>query len=514
VSPFNRVQPGDTVRIEAGQREFLLIRNFSGDSLLPVVFINEGGQVQINTSHYYGMSVRNCRYVHFTGTGDTTIRYGISISKVENGGGIGFGDKSSDIEMDHFSITHCKGVGISAKTDPDCTNGVSRSSFTQFNTIIHDNYIAHVSYEAMYIGSTKYFGQVLHCTSDTLVLPPLLEGVLIYNNVISNTGWDGIQVSSAGKRCKVFGNIIENDSQEGFYNQMSGISLGGGSKCDCYNNLIFNGKGNGIEMHGLGGNHIFNNVIINAGRTYLPGNFNEMRHGIYVSDVSMDQDSAVNISHNTIVSPKSDGIRFASILSRHNLLVSNLIINPGNYDFYENGGTNFDGNDSYIMLPNLNTDAIIQNNYFTRNAEQAGVDSVLFIPVEHSPLIDAAYPQPGIAFDFYNHLRPLGNAPDIGAFEFDKSAQSITNEPLTRLSPVLYPNPANDYIHIQFSDQVNDLIRFEIFSIQGDSVLSAVSAPGMKNNVVSVNISQLSTGLYCYRIIARNQIFTGKFIKY
>ena len=94
------------------------------------------------------------------------------------------------------------------------------------------------------------------------------------------------------------------DSQSGVYGQLAGIMLGGGSKCDCYNNNIIEGKGDGIEDHGLGGNRIFNNLIIDAGRTFYPGDQSQKKHGIYIDDVSVQPDSSYRILFNDIINPK------------------------------------------------------------------------------------------------------------------------------------------------------------------------------------------------------------------
>ena len=61
VSPFNQVGPGDTVFFLGGARKYLSISNFSGTSENPVVFTNRSGPVTINTAHYYGISINNCR---------------------------------------------------------------------------------------------------------------------------------------------------------------------------------------------------------------------------------------------------------------------------------------------------------------------------------------------------------------------------------------------------------------------------------------------------------------------
>lgn len=46
---------------------------------------------------------------------------------------------------------------------------------------------------------------------------------------------------------------------------MEGIIIGGGTKCKCYNNIIKDGKGSGINVFGLGDIYIFNNLIVNMG---------------------------------------------------------------------------------------------------------------------------------------------------------------------------------------------------------------------------------------------------------
>ncbi|MGF2414469.1 MAG: right-handed parallel beta-helix repeat-containing protein, partial [Ferruginibacter sp.] len=231
-APYNIVQPGDTVYLMAGTRDKLLIRNFKGTAGKPVTFINKDGIVTINTNSYYGISIINCKYIRFSGQGNSNDFYGIQIKKVAGGSGMGIGSRSSDIEIDHVSIENCFIGGIYAKTDPDCADLVSRNNFTQFNTNIHDNYIANAGNEGLYIGSSFNSGIKLTCNGkDTVVMPPVLDGVKIYNNIIKNTGWDGIQVSSAPLHCQIFNNTILNDSQAEVQNQMSGILMGGGSKC-------------------------------------------------------------------------------------------------------------------------------------------------------------------------------------------------------------------------------------------------------------------------------------------
>ena len=516
--PYNQVLAGDTLLLEHGKRDFILLRNFQGEAGKPVVVINNGGIVNINTDHYFGISVRNCRYIKFTGTGDADHFYGIKIERVGHGGGIGIGSLSSDFEIDHVSIENCLGPGINAKTDPDCSFTSTRDKFTQFNSIIHDNYISGVSNEGLYVGSSKYFGQTVNCEGrDTLLLPSLLDGVRIFNNIIRYTGWDGIQVSSASSDCQVFDNTIIFDSQDESYNQMSGILLGGGSKCDCFNNYISQGKGNGIENHGLGGNRIFNNIIVDAGRSYMPLDSTLMRHGIYISDVSVQIDSSFSIINNDIINPKSDGIRFASILSKHNLLASNLIINPGSYDFYENGNTSFKGKDSYIMLPNVAADVTMQNNYLSRTAEGAGFSDIDYTLLLGSPLIDSAYfDNKGVVFDFYHHPRPYGTASDIGAFEFIPAYFGIPGDTsgfLTR--PILFPNPARTILFIQYKTSLKTDVFLDIYSLNGIHVKRAKQEQVIAGRqVIKVDVEKFEPGIFLYTLRVGKYSSSGKFVKW
>jgi len=515
--PFNQILAGDTLLFKQGKYDFILLRNFRGEAGNPIVFMNCGGTVTVNTNHYYGISIRNCRFIRLSGTGDDNCFYGFTIERVENGGGVGIGEGSSDIEVDHISVENCHGVGISAKTDPDCSFSNTRDKFTQFNTIIHDNYIAATSYEGMYIGSTKYFGQTVNCDGrDTLLLPGLLEGVKIYSNIIKYTGWDGIQVSSASTDCNVFDNLILFDSQGEINNQMSGIMLGGGSKCDCYNNFIGQGKGNGIENHGLGGNRIFNNIIVDAGRTFLPLDNSQMRHGMFISDISMQNDASVYIQHNNIINPKSDGIRFSSVKSRNNLVASNLIINPGNYNYYENGNTSFNGSDAYIMLTNNDIDVLLKNNFLSRDISEAGISETDYTPLPGSPLIDSAYDDlKGVLSDFYHHQRPSGLNSDVGAVEYGQEFVSInTNKLMYANEPVLFPNPVRTFLDIIYQNNTDTKVTLDIFDLQGNRILNNeyLSESGEINRL-KVDVSFLAAGVYIYQLSSQKHTVTGKFIK-
>lgn len=510
--PFAGIQPGDTVFLKAGERNKLLIRNVSGDTTHAVIFINRGGAVIIFTNEYYGISINNCRNIRFSGNGDSSIFYGIQIKRVATGCGIGMGNMSTDVEIDHVSIENCSTAGIYAKTDPDCTLKATRTSFTQFNTSIHHNYISNTGNEGMYIGSSFYSGMTITCGGkDTVVMPPVLNGIKIYNNRVNHTGWDGIQVSSAPLHCQVYNNTVSNDSQAEMPNQMSGILLGGGSKCNCNNNFISNGKGDGIEDHGLGGNKIFNNIIVNAGRSYLPGDASQMKHGIFVSDVSVLADSSFSIFFNDIINPKSDGIRFQSIKSRRNMIAANLIVNPGNYKYYANGNTSFKANDAYVMLPNKTADVQLKNNFFTSSIKEAGVDTFNYSILPGSALINKAGSEAVVPFDFNYSRRPVGGLYDVGATEYSGGADTLIHTFSTQ--PLLFPNPSQDILRVKYLLLSNTSIVFSVYAVSGTAVMHITKTVVAGIQQLEFNIKQLPAGIYFFSIQHEKEMQYGKFVK-
>jgi hypothetical protein len=409
--------------------------------------------------------------------------------------------------MDHMKITDDPIAGVYAKTDPDCSFTSTRPNFTQYNTLIHDNYIESTGNEGLYIGSSFYNGESFTCNGkDTLLFPSILSGVRVYNNIVKSSGWDGIQVSSASEDCQVFNNIVMYDSQAGVQSQMTGIILGGGSKCDCYNNSISEGKGDGIEDHGLGGNRIYNNLIIDAGQTYFPGDQTKKKHGIYVDDVSVQAGASFRILFNDIINPKADGIRFNSVHSSNSLVASNVIINPGDYPQ--------EGPASYVEVVDPSSDVSVSNNYERLDTIGAGFVNGGYELNSGSPLIDAGYYESeGITLDFLNHPRPEGNGYDIGAYEFQTLPTGIITAGSGR-KPLLYPNPSQVQMTIEYEFADYSEVHLDIYNLRGSRIFTVVkSDPPMGNHTFIVDVVTLPAGIYMYALHSGNEVITGKFIK-
>ncbi|MFL5751832.1 MAG: PKD domain-containing protein, partial [Bacteroidia bacterium] len=78
----------------------------------------------------------------------------------------------------------------------------------------------------------------------------------------------------------------------------------------------------------------------------------------------------------------------------------------------------------------------------------------------------------------------------------------------------LFPNPANDYIHLPFVIGKETKVNIEIFDLIGKLVLSEETSftnPGL--NLLGVSIVSLEKGYYTFRVRMNNRTFTQRFLK-
>lgn len=510
-----QVSPGDTIYLLAGHRPYLLFENIHGNADSVVVIINHSGKVIINTNHYFGISTKNCSYFKLSGYGDSSIVYGIDIQKVENGSGIGLSQLSNHFELEHIRIANTLLAGIYAKSDPDTTFKTVRDSFLMEDVYIHDNYLENIRDEGMYIGSTKWFGQhIAYQGGDTLLFPHYLEHVEIARNIIVRCGWDGIQLSSAHKNASIHDNQIYFDSYRNYPNQMSGIILGGGTKADCFNNYISHGNGTGILVGSLGGQKIYNNIIIKAGDDFYPNDITRMQHGIYIDDVSIMPDSAFELFNNLIYEPKSDGIRMRSTLSKNNLAFNNIIIRPGNYHYYDTLNTQFTADDAYIMLTDQTIDMQICHNKFSESCKNLGFTDTSrfdFTLTPNSILIDSGLDYYPFSMDFYHNPRIIGAHTDIGPFEFNSLTvhyQHIEKESTWKLAP----NPIGDYFILRADIPLN-LNKVKIVVYDSVGKIQKIPFNIEYENAISFDSSNLKCGVYFVKIQYGTSSNTLKMIK-
>jgi len=470
--------PGDTIFLltgaggQEGEGEYFLFRNIHGTSSKPIVIINSGGQVKIITSHNYGIKFQNCSYIKMSGAGHSSFKYGIKVSHVENGAGLSIDNLSTDVELENLEISNTPIAGIYAKTEPSCDLTSVRGNFTMYNIKIHDCYLHDIGNEGFYIGSSKYMGQTVgDCGT---LLPHVIEGVKIYNNIVENIGWDGIQVSSTTKDCAIYNNIIRNDSYAGYPDQMSGILIGGGSNCDCYNNMIFDGKGDGIDVLGLGNHKIYNNLIVRAGKSYQPSysptDSRYQKHGIWVGHIDTKANTEFLIFNNTIVSPKTYGLKLTNTQIGNYKIYNNIIVDPGAYSVLgDNSYLNVINEIHYQQANNLFKSQIsdiqfqnsVSNNFDLKNT---------------SPAVNTGQNQSSfnLTFDILNRPRPYGNGYDIGAYESQESIngiwdylenidikilQTVTPNPITTTAIITYDLPKATQVKLYVVDELGRVIK-------------------------------------------------------
>ncbi len=506
------VRPGDTICVLAGQKLFLRFSHLHGIPNAPIVILNSGGQV-IVSGHNYGIKIDSCSYIVFSGFGTEGTSYGFLATQV-NGAGISVDGLSTDIEVRGIEVSHTLLVGMFAKTDPDTTFTSTREKYTLRNLLVHDNYIHHTGMEGFYLGNTFYLGKIIqYHGKDTTVYPHLLKGVKVYNNRVEYTAWDAIQVSSADSGCSIHDNQIYHDSESGTLNQMSGILNGGGSKCDCYNNKIIDGKGDGIDVFSLGGQKIYNNLIINPGKSFLPDqNYTPyLKHGIYIGDYLTIPGSDFTFAFNTILSPKTFGIRIANYHSAPVLITNNIIVDPGGYPT--------EGEKSYVGSISSSIPFTDINNLKSRD-----YTPVQFIAPEvqnfdlkpSSPAVNKGvwidFP---VSVDVLNRNRPFAILNDIGAFEcHDSSLLSIPeyDQHLVALNKI-NPNPFTNFINVFYTVIKKSLITISICDSQGSALYTPVSilqGPGeYKKTISDLN---LPAGLYLLRISSNQDFIIKKII--
>jgi hypothetical protein len=76
----------------------------------------------------------------------------------------------------------------------------------------------------------------------------------------------------------------------------------------------------------------------------------------------------------------------------------------------------------------------------------------------------------------------------------------------------VYPNPFNNTLHFEFISPVNVNARIEIFDMNGRLVTTLLDKPVKAgvDNTVDYNPGDMISGLYVYRVILGDKVFTDK----
>lgn len=398
------LQPGDVIGLQAGVAYAnLVFRNIVGTLQNPIIIRNCGGVARIDgTGKGYGIQTEYSAHFRITG-GNDKGNYGIVVS----GGtmSVNLAKLSTHFEVDHLEIQHSGFAGIMAKTDPGCDEATWRENFLMKGVALHNNYIHDTGGEGIYAGNSFYLGMNTPCG---VKLPHEIHYIRIFGNIVKNTGWEAIQLGCATKGASIHGNTVENYGLANKQAQNNGIQIGTGTGGLCYNNLIKGGTGNGLIVLGQGDNVIYNNVIEDA------GNF-----GVFC-DERYAPGPGFKFLNNTILNPKSDGIRIYADLVPMNVIVNNMIINPGSYSTYTYPRS---PEDAFIYKLNDNVKIEMANNYFAIDSASFQLEGFIdsqYRTTMNCPVVDKGADisvYHNINTDFYFKPRLKGMAYDIGAVE-------------------------------------------------------------------------------------------------
>jgi hypothetical protein len=246
------VKPGQNVCLAAGFYLQIRLLNFVGEPGNPVTIRNCGGLVEIgdaiNFGRWWAMDIVQSQYLRVTGSGAPGIRYGVKLGKSGDSAlKIGL---ASDVEIDHMDIGNANFAGILAKTD--YRGNVPPDAAEMNNVSIHDNYIHDTRGEGMYIGETTTPGQDF-------------RHLEIWNNIITRTGFEFLQVANIVEDAEVHHNVLYRGGLRNVLFQNKGLQIGDNSVGKYYNNFIIASPSNSMIVMGSGDIDIYNNYLQGAG---------------------------------------------------------------------------------------------------------------------------------------------------------------------------------------------------------------------------------------------------------
>ncbi len=507
---FDSLMPGDHICLLGGSYRQLFIRNLHGEEAQPITIRNANGRAVIHNDATFGIAFHNSSHIRLMGNGceSENSYYGIAITGT-GGNGISIDQKATNVEIAHVEVGHTGMSGIMAKTDPTCNDlSAVRDSFALYEAILHNNYIHNTYNEGIYLGNSYYNGITLHCDGqDTLVYPHELIGVKVYDNILEKTGRNSIQVSSAPEDCHIFNNHVTEDSKRAVSYHMNGIQVGGGSRCEVFNNIIRDGKGPGVNYFGQGPAKVYNNLIVNPGRTHhpeLPPNQFPV-HGIYVKHIFNETSEPIHLFHNTLVNPRTDGVVFTNDQTENNKIKNNIIINPGSFPYV--------GQVAFIRIAN-GVSATAAHNYLHRHSGDILFTDTLagmYCLSQGSPAINAGIDLQdyGINFDLQGNPRPFGDASDLGAFEYQYDHSGMDNPDKLEFS--IHPNPAREHITLRLPGCLPEKLHISIFNLLGQSVIE--HTPRITDSEITLPVHDLKSGLYIIKARSSAGTAAKSFIK-
>ncbi len=403
------LQPGDKVLIQGHTRDRLVLVNLTqGSATAPITVTNTGGQLVIDdvgTTLSTGIKLYGVQNVVLKGTpAPGAYEHGIKVAKADsNGVDIDYNHyneswiggtfvESKNVEVAYLEIGNVGFSGIQAKYEA----GVTYPANALLDGLkLHHNYIHDTRGEGLYIGWT-FDGH------------PWVANVSIHDNVIVNTGWDGIQLNRSKGQNAIYNNVVDRYAvAPSDLAQNEGITVSA-SRVNIYNNWVRAAgamSGTALFYTPYDASRIYNNVFIRP----TAEDAIIVRKG--ATELTALPSARTDLINNTIVQPVKHGITVYDSVDTPVAFHNNIIADPIEGTFINSGSP------SFSQSHNLRAETVAE----VRFADAATDDYDL---AAGSPAIDAGLNAAsfGVTTDLEGVSRPQGSAYDVGAYEFEQAA--------------------------------------------------------------------------------------------
>lgn len=258
------------------------------------------------------------------------------------------------------------------------------------------------------------------------------------------------------------------------------------------------GGGGGMRNNYSSSPSITNSTFFNNSATNGGGMFNK-------------NSSSPTITNSTFVSNSaSDGGGMYNYNSSNASLFNTVLYaNTGN-DIYNHPNSSIDNNSSNNFSENFTGTGFTQLtvNPFVDSSDPIGNDGIWgttddgLYPAIGSVLLNAGDNSFNTeATDITGNLRVFDGTIDVGAYEVQTT---LSNNTVSTTDFMVYPNPTTNMLYIK--TKLNDY-SYEMYNIQGQKVMAS------KQNVDTINTSQLATGVYVLQLKSHNKTQSIKVIK-
>jgi parallel beta-helix repeat protein len=472
--------PGDTIFIMNG-----VYTNDAADSDVLEIFTSGTSSEWITYKNYENhqpvlkLNANNWQAINIQGA-DYIIVEGLTI--IGNNDAITLDYALS--EQDNFNNASTSGNGIAISLEFE--NQANKSH----HVIIRNCNISKCGGGGIYVYQSDYITIENNTVSECAWFSPYNNSAIsMYQNWNSDTSTE-IKNTISGNKCysnqcyvpSIFENvtaiyggngIMIDDSRNTQFNSTLGVYLG---QTYIVNNVIFNNGARGIHSYS-------SDYIIAANNTlYKNGQTTDTQDG----ELTAYESSNITFINN-IVFPDSN-IPPISNYNTTNLVVDN----------------NLWGENSLLAEP-FGTNTLIGNPDFVFPSKNPLDADFSLLPT--SIAINAGSTIFAPSTDFDGNLRV--DMVDLGAYEYLSNLNTIE---IKNNSFVLYPNPAKEYLTVNFASTSSYLAEITIYNSLGQKVNTSISS--IDNQSITINITDLSNGIYFLSISSNGkQTDTKKFIK-